>query len=425
MTLTALLLLLWVQDDPTRQVERLRSDRVEERSEAEKALRTLGEAAVPALERGARDPDPELASRAATLLRILVLNREMPAALKTKHPELADRLARGDDSLWTDAFLEHVWTWDRDGLDFLVARALLGRKKAENGAAVLMHLQRLQLASAVPGLVRIVHEGDDRDRKAALNLLRGYGYEWRASPIDVLAGVVPEGDAGAEPLAPVRRAAASCFPEIRAMVEHPLPEVRFQGAILLGRFGSRESVPALLKLIEKDTVEIRRASVEALIFLKAPEALPFVLENLKSPDAGVRARSIEAIERLAAKERARDVAGLMSDSSPMVAGQALVTLSRMGAAEFRPAVSAYLESPSSAVRYYAILALGFYGAKDLAGAIVGRLNDDDVEVRWAAIVTLGALGAKEAVPDLEKLLQAPLEKTRLLARKSLDRIGKK
>ncbi|HLY07738.1 MAG TPA: hypothetical protein VKW04_00410 [Planctomycetota bacterium] len=73
----AILLTWWAvagaQDDQSRQVqkwlENLRSERIEEREEADLELRKLGKGVLPDLERAAGDKDVELSARARTLIR--------------------------------------------------------------------------------------------------------------------------------------------------------------------------------------------------------------------------------------------------------------------------------------------------------------------------------------------------------------------
>jgi tetratricopeptide (TPR) repeat protein len=69
-------ILLWFlavgsQDDASRLVEKLRSEKVEEREEATQKLREMGEAVVPELEKAAKGGDAEAASRAKALLEEL------------------------------------------------------------------------------------------------------------------------------------------------------------------------------------------------------------------------------------------------------------------------------------------------------------------------------------------------------------------
>lgn len=71
MTAVVLLLAGWAagfQDETDRLIEKLRSEKVEEREEAFGKLRAMGEAAVPRLRKAAESPDLELAIRAKALL---------------------------------------------------------------------------------------------------------------------------------------------------------------------------------------------------------------------------------------------------------------------------------------------------------------------------------------------------------------------
>jgi hypothetical protein len=71
------------QDDPGAKaralVERLRSDRVEERDEAARALRALGKDALPFLRKAAQDPDPEVSGRAIALTRAIDVREKVRA----------------------------------------------------------------------------------------------------------------------------------------------------------------------------------------------------------------------------------------------------------------------------------------------------------------------------------------------------------
>lgn len=62
------LVLAFFQEDPSILIERLRSERIEEREEAAKRLNDLGAAVAPALKAATKDRDPELAGRARGML---------------------------------------------------------------------------------------------------------------------------------------------------------------------------------------------------------------------------------------------------------------------------------------------------------------------------------------------------------------------
>jgi hypothetical protein len=79
--LTALLLLCWpvagAQEDKSRELqmwlEKLRSERIDDREQADQEIRKLGKGALPELERAAGDKDVDLSTRARTLIRLIWL----------------------------------------------------------------------------------------------------------------------------------------------------------------------------------------------------------------------------------------------------------------------------------------------------------------------------------------------------------------
>lgn len=72
---------------PEELVKQLSSQKFNERAKASQALEKLGEAALPALQAAAKDPDPEVARRAAELIAVIQKQGEMDLALK---PTLVD-----------------------------------------------------------------------------------------------------------------------------------------------------------------------------------------------------------------------------------------------------------------------------------------------------------------------------------------------
>jgi len=86
MRLLALLLALAGQDSADDLLRRLGSDSIEERDAASQKLRALGEAVRPALERASKDPDSEVARRAAALLRRLALRGRLSPQLRAAIP---------------------------------------------------------------------------------------------------------------------------------------------------------------------------------------------------------------------------------------------------------------------------------------------------------------------------------------------------
>ena len=92
----AVLALVTVQEDDAGAAElviRLRSDSLEEREKATRRLKEMGKAALPALEKAARDKDVEVASRARHLLKVHGVREKLSEGLLKAMPGVEDRLA--------------------------------------------------------------------------------------------------------------------------------------------------------------------------------------------------------------------------------------------------------------------------------------------------------------------------------------------
>jgi hypothetical protein len=78
--ITRLLLatVLLLQDRTVEQpIDKLRSDKVEEREEAARKLKEMGKAALPELQKARGDKDPEVASRARYLAQVAALREKL------------------------------------------------------------------------------------------------------------------------------------------------------------------------------------------------------------------------------------------------------------------------------------------------------------------------------------------------------------
>ncbi|HYE97915.1 MAG TPA: hypothetical protein VEJ18_03345 [Planctomycetota bacterium] len=135
----ALLFLLAVlPQDAERLVERFRSDRVEDRTAAERDLRALGQAAIPALERAAKDADPEVARRAQDLLAgIRDPFRGESAEESLRRIEETLRNARTIQLKMTSEFARGEETLKREGPRSSATLCLQGRKIAMRGTPAL------------------------------------------------------------------------------------------------------------------------------------------------------------------------------------------------------------------------------------------------------------------------------------------------
>ena len=74
-------------------MEKLRSDDIKEREAAMRQLKELGRAAVPELEKAAKDPETEVAGRARFLLRLFAVRDLITPGLKKAMPGIEEQLA--------------------------------------------------------------------------------------------------------------------------------------------------------------------------------------------------------------------------------------------------------------------------------------------------------------------------------------------
>jgi HEAT repeat protein len=172
MLLRALFLstLLVQQADSARQardlIEKLRSDKVEEREEAIKKLIELGKPGSSELEKATTHSDIEVATRARRVLRIFELRDQLPARLQAAIPQVAERLSTGDDHSWTEVFLSvaekdangnlPIVTLRREDLNVLAAPSVRGARTDEEWDRVCNAVVELRLRSAVPALISLL-----------------------------------------------------------------------------------------------------------------------------------------------------------------------------------------------------------------------------------------------------------------------------
>jgi HEAT repeat protein len=294
------ILLLALQNDPASLVEKLRSDRVEEREDATRRLKALGRAAAPALEKAAKDRDAEVAARARQLLRVLELRETLPAKLREALPGVEDRLAAGDDHAWTEAFLEaNELDLGPEELRPLLRPAFRGARSEREKREMASAAGRHRLGEAIPDLISFLQDESPRTRRHAAEALAAL--EAR----DQAKAIVP-------------------------LLKHPALGVRGNAADLLGELGARESVPDLLPLLDDAEPHIRWHALQALALLRAPDAAPKAARLLGDADASVRLEAARAIGELGGRDSETDLAALLKDDAPAVRTAAARSLCALG-----------------------------------------------------------------------------------------------
>ena len=316
MILLAVLLSL-SQDDADRRahelVERLRSDKIDEREEAARALRAMGRPAFAAVEKALRDPDAEVAARAAQIFPILKLAHRLSPRLIRDLPRELERVAEGKPYAWTEAFVEATSEPEgkrrHPGLTTEDLLALARPALAEVGnpfgeGDLCLAIGRAGLGELKPELVRFLESDNALTRRGARealvclgapevvpSLLRSvrYGGGEREASILALARmrvketapdlirVSFEAEVGEPVVAALLEMGErdALLSRARTLVKDPPPQaaglvpVRPRAAILVGRLGDATDV-ILLEAAARDADDsLAQSARQALAGLKA------------------------------------------------------------------------------------------------------------------------------------------------------------
>lgn len=457
----------FLQDNPSDSVrvliERLRSDKVEERDAAMRRLKSLGKAAVPELERASKGDDVESSARARNLLRAIEIRGQLTPRLLETLPGIEDRLAAGDPHEWTRALFE-VTEEDDDrkrrypklrGEDFraLVGPALRAAESADEKQSIcsLVHSRSLKSSvgelvpllkdedpdlrssavttlylmanrSIVPALIRMLGEPEPETRKSALLALKGSGSETAPQIRRLLA----DADAG------VVNTAISVLGELYAKEAIPdlLPlqerqEFRLEAVLALGVLGERKAIPDLLLLMKSPDPQVVKRALWALGCLQYTEALPDFVRLLKSGDSFLALEASRALMILKAPE-ARDALLAALEAEPANTRRyALSALQQSGDPRILPALVRRLADPEAPVRQFALLMLRGRDVRGLFDEIAKRLGDDDPYIRGLALQILGEQDARKHIPAVQACLRDPQEEVRGQAIHALGSLGVK
>jgi len=324
MALAAALLVL-LQEDPRGLVERLRSDRVEEREEAARRLRALGEAARPALEAAASGGDPETAARAKEVLSRIDFRRRLGARLLAAVPGIEEKLYRGDDRAWLEAFLEAAGETGENppspalrgaDLEPLAAGALRGMREPREFENVPGMIARYRIRSARPVLLELARSGDLKTLASCASAFADLAGRDDIPTLLRLAVDAPSTSLWTfQALVDLR--ARDRVPDVLPFLESRSPEVRREALQVLGALGAAEAAPEVLKRLDDENDNVRYWAIQTLAELRVKEAVPGITRFLRDPGTPTRREAAKALGELGARESIPGGApGLRSRAGP-------------------------------------------------------------------------------------------------------------
>lgn len=382
-----LVLLLGQAAQVDRLVERLRSEKVEEREEAERELILLGRPALPALEKAARDADPEVADRAKRAIGRVPLVERLTPALERAMPGLRRRLCGPQEHAWTEALLEagrqegtrrrHP-ELSREDLDALAASAVRAAFSTEL-PAICGIVGGWRLESAGPELVRRLEEKDRNLQSKAAWTLYALGS---------------------------REALPAIVRRLGAETEKTWKSHWLNG---LGRLGDRNAVPVILEYADQVDWHVRGSVYRELLWLEAEEAAPAILSAMRGGlDAGT---GLDLLSKLAPGEVVPGLLRGFLDEREEARERAIYNLFQYRS---RVAVHELLKLLSHAdpdVRVGAVRALQALRHREAIAELRRALVEDSAAVRRAAASALASFGLRDGVPELAMMLRSEKHRT--------------
>lgn len=419
------------EEEVRRVIQKLRSERVEDRESAALALREMGVVAIPQLRLALEDSDPEVSGRAAYLLRAIPVSEALTDNIKRIFPGLVDRLSRGKEWTWTEVFLELSQS-DRRGipeisgvrkrdLGAIVLRALRGAVSVQEKEEALWRVGLWRLQEAAPGALAYFKDRDPGIRRSACFTLRVL--DSREFLNDV-AGLLndPEEIVRTQAIGALGKWEASNFaPRVLAMLDQGTSKDRTMAAFALARMDVREALPGILNLLASEEPELREEAIGALGILGLVETAPRIASYLKDPSSSVRVQAARVLTGLQPRKGTDALLALLDDPDPEVCRAASAELRRSESRGAIPKLITLLSDTRDRVPYQAAWDLAFLDAKEAVPVLLRLLPD--CKDRGTIAKSLAELEAKDAVPEIVALLRDPAPEVRCAAIQSLASLG--
>jgi HEAT repeat protein len=439
-------------------IERLKSERAEDREAATRKLRSLGAEAAPELKKAAESGDAELASRAKYLLKVIRVSSELTPLFNHLVPDAADRVAGGDEHTWTEILLglsvptdEGKVPYERlgetdlrgpleqafRGARTVPERSRLCRIVADRrvlpltGAIVALLGDPSLREEALETLARVAPDADERtpdldeprEFRIAVNAVA------RMQAADALASL-PDLLKARDEL--IREIAVAGHGELRVkeavlpltpLLADPSSKVRVRTVLALVKLKASETAVRIVPLLRDKEPAVRIAALEAVVAFRAREGAPIVRELLSDPTAAVRLKSLAALVALDARETGPAVIPLLKDADPAVGARAVEVLVGWEADAAAADIALLLKNNNPSARSRAAQVLGGLAAKSYSVDVLALLKDEHESPRASGALALGAFQEKSSAPAIERLLADPSPVVRGTAAKALAELG--
>lgn len=248
-------------------------------------------------------------------------------------------------------------------------------------------------------------------------------------------------------------------PKLRTALEDQAAVVKARAVKAIGQSGDLSLLPLIETATKDDMATVRIAAYGAMIRLGRKEAWDSLRKTAEAPNPEDRADALRVIAELKDQRAAPLMKELLSYKQPSVRGAAARALGHLGRKDMRAHIEALLKDPVQAVREAAATGLADLGGKESVPVLTKALSDGAFTVRASAVAALLQLGepfqavapivlalaqqndtaarssaafalgkatkpnAGDAAAVLESLIADPLPGPKIVALRSLGRIG--
>ncbi len=400
-------------------IDRLRSERPEEREEAVERLLELGELARTHLEKAKEDTDVEVAARARDILSRLRLRASLGNLLKSM-PTLDRNLLGAKDAVWTEAFLRAT---DQEGtrrafpalrredVEVLALRALRGASP-ELAPNVLKRIQAWHLRSAAPEILPFLQASESQQRSDAVRLLRTLGAVEMAPRLLEAFKSEKDSFAARELLGTlVEWGQRALLPELRRRLNAKEGEEGNDSrrnedfAVALGALGDPSDMPLLLGLIGDLERRVSHGTIaRALAQIDPDGAIELLIKKARRDPKNVDYGCLVVLCEMPTRKILPELRKMLFDQDHRARGDALNALVGLQDRDSIPELNRLLRHDDRWTRLGAARALAFLG--DGAGVPILREELKDTQLRETTIYPLYCVDARNVLPDLLEILRS-------------------
>jgi len=289
--------------------------------------------------------------------------------------------------------------------------------------ARLFALQGLKEVSKIAALEAARKLTDDHDiwvRSAAVEML---GDEGGSEVVAEIRGYLKSYDV------PMKLAASASLVKLGEIsylegvldpLTHPIPDRRYQAIGHLGKIGSKEVIPYLVKLLDHSEPEMIFYSLKAIEGKTTLDMLPKLRKLSKHQNPSVRHAAAMAMSNI--PEAEADLIPLCADKDGMTKLSAAVALNRIGSDSCQVVFEELLSHEDFRVRSSMARVLGKTPIPKRLMLLKAALRDSHSRVRIAAVRGIGMMGGPKAFPLLVKMLKDPKDAIRAYAAGNVIRL---